>query len=157
MKEDVTKIFNLLNISDLISYEDFQNEATLGASRYSPWYLKNPKYSRGRKVRPRPTFRGKQDLLHKQLYRFFRGELPTRKLVPFSHVDDYNPWHWKEAGVTIRPIADPETEELPEELEGLADTIKQRTLHGNPNPWFEVDEFYSPEEIEQVKRFLDAK
>jgi len=153
-------MYSLLELSYSYSFSQFQ-KADKNALRHKPWYLKEEIVKvKGVRKRPRVRFQGKQDVLYKQLYRYFIGDLPKEQLVPSNGRDDYNPWHWKAKGVTpTLPVTVelivPDT--LPPDLEDLANLIKTRRLHGHQNPWFEVDEIYSQDEIDEVREFLDAK
>lgn len=169
MKEVDTKLFtmyNMLDLSDSYRFSQFKN-ADKNHLQHIPWLLKGEVETyKGRRKRPKIRFLGTQDVVYKQLYRYFIGDLPEQQLVPINARDDYNPWHWDTKRVTAvvqKKPAPPEkviVPETPTELEPalafLAETIQTRILHGKADPWFEVDEMYSQEEMDQVREFLNA-
>lgn len=161
MREVDTKLkamYELLALSDLHSFSHFLNAEKNGL-RNIPWALKDEIVKvNGVRKRPRVRFLGKQDVLYKQLYRYFIGDLPEKQLVPLNSRNDYNPWHWQAKGVSniAIPLEEVIVETLDPALKDLADLIETRKLHGHKAPWFEVDEIYSEDEIAKVREFLDA-
>ena len=101
----------------------------------------------------RPTFRGRQDALHRQLYRYFiSDDIEGIRLTPTNVRGDVNPYHWRKGnppkGIDTTPGAiDNEVLELVEEL-------KRRRETNYPDIWEGVEEVFTPLEIAQARELL---
>lgn len=163
--KQLERMFNSLKISEEYCFADF----LLGELNDLKWLLKDPEQETFRKVkgefvkykiRPRFTFKGKQDYLHRQLYRHFISDnIKRTKLYPTNGEDNYNPHHWKKGKQKpVKPISintPPKT--IDSELQDLVDEIKRRKLRGETNVWEGVEELFTPLEIAQAKELIDAE
>lgn len=162
--KQLEKIFNKLLISQTYSFPAF----LVGELNHLVWPLKVPvkqefKLVRGTYVskylRPRISFRGTQDYLNRQLYRYFiSDDIKGKTLLPLGGKEDYNPFHWKmkpsedrvPVSLTTAPTAvDPE-------LQDLVDELKRRIAAGHrDNLWAGVADVFTPLEMAQAQKILD--
>lgn len=171
MSEINTKLremFNMLQISEYYSFSQFK-DAQFNALKTVPWFLTEPidstlKLRKGRgavkiRKRPRVRFLGKQDVLHRQLYRYFIGEIPRGPLKALNGKNDFNPWHWqaykvkKATPTTINNMA---PKPLDEDLQELLDLVELRQKNGE-DLWEGIDEIYTALEIARVKQHLHVQ
>lgn len=157
MKEDDTRLYRMFQLLDLSNTHTFsQFKAAERLLKTKPWYLLNPSSRK-----PRVRLFGKQDTLHRQLYRYFIGEPPSGKLKCLTTNEDYNPWHWTGNSVpeAVEPSVPAETfteDEPSPNIEDIVTLVTQREVRGDPNPWEGLDEFFEPDELEQAREIMNA-
>jgi len=156
-------MFDKLLISKEYSFPAF----LVGELNELVWPLKDPvkeefKLVRGvyvsRRIRPKVTYRGTQDYLHRQLYRYFIDEdLKGKTIIPLTRGrDDYNPFHWKlkRAKPNVPLSVETAPKAVDPELLDFVDELKRRRSAGFDNIWEGVEEIFTPLEIEQAKKIL---
>ena len=160
--KEIKRMFERL----LISNDHDLAEFLMGELNEQPWLLKVPvKETFANKkglmtrvrLRPRVTYKGKVDYLHRQLYRHFvSDDIAGRTLLPVKNREDYNPFHWKLSGVvakapvsvkTAPTVIDPEVLDLVTEL-------KRREALGL-DVWDGVSEMFTDLEIAQAKELMN--
>ena len=164
VSKQLEKMFNMLDISEEHEFTDF----VLGNLNHLSWRPKVPveklyarrgdKMVRTRK-RPRATYKGRRDYLHRQLYRhFISDEIEGITLIPKQGREDYNPFHWKLGNdpTPAMPLTvNTAPKAIDQELQDLLDELRRRTLRGDPDIWEGVDEIFTSLEIAQAREILD--
>jgi len=157
MREEDTKLFQMFKLPDVSnthSFNEFKSANRLSLKNKS-WFLIKPSTRK-----PRIRLFGKQDTLHRQLYRYFIGEPPAGKLVSLTTNGDYNPWHWQGKRVPDLqpvPVENIVPIEVSPNIDDIVTLVKQRQARGGKDPWQGLEEFFEPNELEQAKEIMDAE